>query len=43
MKVASGASMQNAFGGLVAEHGDAIILTAEDDKDEMHRRRDLIL
>jgi len=38
MKVASGASMQNAFGGLVAEHGDAIILTAEDDKDEMHRR-----
>jgi 5S rRNA maturation endonuclease (ribonuclease M5) len=38
MKVASGASMQNSFGGLVAEHGDAIILTAEDDKDEMHRR-----
>ncbi len=38
MKVASGASMQNAFGGLVAEHGDAIIITAEDDKDEMHRR-----
>jgi 5S rRNA maturation endonuclease (ribonuclease M5) len=38
MKVASGASMQSAFGGLVAEHGDAIIITAEDDKDEMHRR-----
>ena len=38
MKVSSGASMQNSFGGLVAEHGDAIILTAEDDKDEMHRR-----
>jgi 5S rRNA maturation endonuclease (ribonuclease M5) len=38
MKVSSGASMQNAFGGLVAEHGDAIIITAEDDKDEMHRR-----
>ena len=38
MKVSSGASMQNSFGGLVSEHGDAIILTAEDDKDEMHRR-----
>ena len=38
MKVASGASMQNAFGGLVAEHGDVILITAEDDKDEMHRR-----
>tara|TARA_R100000951_G_scaffold16512_1_gene12994 strand:+ start:8620 stop:10848 length:2229 start_codon:yes stop_codon:yes gene_type:complete len=38
MKVASGASMQNSFGGFVAEHGDAIIFTAEDDKDEMHRR-----
>ena len=38
MKVASGASMQNSFGGLVAEHGDAIIFTAEDDKDEVHRR-----
>ncbi|HBY84674.1 MAG TPA: hypothetical protein DEO86_02250, partial [Colwellia sp.] len=36
MKVSSGASMQSAFGGLVAEHGDAILLTAEDDKDEMH-------
>jgi len=38
MKVASGASMQSAFGGLVAEHGDVILITAEDDKDEMHRR-----
>ena len=38
MKVASGASMERAFGGLVAEHGDVILITAEDDKDEMHRR-----
>ena len=38
MKVASGATMQSAFGGLVAEHGDVILITAEDDKDEMHRR-----
>ena len=38
MKVASGQSMASAFGGLIAEHGDAIIITAEDDKDEMHRR-----
>ena len=38
MKVSSGASMERAFGGLIAEHGDAIIITAEDDKDEMHRR-----
>ncbi len=38
MKVSSGASMQNSFGGLVASHGDAVIFTAEDDKDEMHRR-----
>jgi len=38
MKVASGASMQSAFGGLVAEHGDVILITAEDDKGEMHRR-----
>ena len=38
MKVASGQSMANAFGGLVAEHGDAIVITAEDDKDEIHRR-----
>jgi len=38
MKVASGASMQSSFGGLVAEHGDVILITAEDDKDEMHRR-----
>ena len=38
MKVASGTSMQSAFGGLVAEHGDVILITAEDDKDEMHRR-----
>ena len=38
MKVSSGASMQSSFGGLVASHGDAVIFTAEDDKDEMHRR-----
>ena len=38
MKVASGADMQSAFGGLVADHGDVILITAEDDKDEMHRR-----
>ncbi len=38
MKVASGESMQSSFGGYVATHGDAIILSAEDDKDEMHRR-----
>ncbi len=38
MKVASGAAMQTAFGGLVAEHGDVILITAEDDKNEMHRR-----
>ena len=38
MKVASGQSMQTAFGGLVAHHGSAIILSAEDDRDELHRR-----
>lgn len=38
MKVASGEGMQNAFGGLVAHHGSAIILSAEDDRDELHRR-----
>jgi 5S rRNA maturation endonuclease (ribonuclease M5) len=38
MKVASGASMQRSFGGLVSHFGKAIILSAEDDKDEIHRR-----
>jgi len=38
MKVASGQSMQNSFGGTVAEHGDVVLFTAEDDKNEMHRR-----
>ena len=38
MKVASGDGMQNAFGGLVANHGTSIVLSAEDDKDEIHRR-----
>lgn len=38
MKVSSGEAMQNAFGGLVSQHGAAIILSAEDDRDELHRR-----
>ena len=38
MKVASGDGMQNSFGGLVANHGTSIVLSAEDDKDEIHRR-----
>ena len=38
MKVVSGEPMQSAFGSLVSTFGDAIILSAEDDKDEMHRR-----
>ena len=38
MKVASGKGMQNSFGGLVAHHGSAIILSAEDDRGELHRR-----
>ena len=38
MKVASGEAMQNSFGGLVSHHGSAIILSAEDDRDELHRR-----
>jgi len=38
MKVASGMGMQNAFGGIVSHHGSAIILSAEDDRDELHRR-----
>jgi len=38
MKVASGDGMQNAFGGMVSQHGTAIILSAEDDRDELHRR-----
>ena len=38
MKVASGFSMQSAFGGPVKEHGDVIIFTAEDDEAEVHRR-----
>ena len=38
MKVASGQAMQSSFGGLVAHHGSAIILSAEDDRDELHRR-----
>jgi 5S rRNA maturation endonuclease (ribonuclease M5) len=38
MKVASGQPMQNSFGGLISHHGTAIILSAEDDRDELHRR-----
>jgi len=38
MKVASGEAMQNSFGGIVSHHGTAIILSAEDDRDELHRR-----
>ena len=38
MKVASGFSMQSSFGGLVSTHGNVVVMTAEDDKDELHRR-----
>ena len=38
MKVASGDGMQSSFGGFVSNHGTSIILSAEDDKDEIHRR-----
>lgn len=38
MKVASGEGMQSSFGGLISHHGSAIILSAEDDRDELHRR-----
>ena len=38
MKVSSGDGMQSSFGGFVSNHGTSIILSAEDDKDEIHRR-----
>jgi len=38
MKVASGKSMQSSFGGFVANHGNVVLMSAEDDKDELHRR-----
>ena len=38
MKVASGEAMQTAFGGMISQHGTVIILSAEDDRDELHRR-----
>jgi hypothetical protein len=38
MKVAAGKPMQRSFGGVVKEHGDVVIFTAEDDESEMHRR-----
>ena len=40
MKVSSGQSMQESFGGMISEFGNSIIFTAEDDEDEMHRRID---
>ena len=38
MKIASGKPMQYAFGSLVSHHGSVVLLCAEDDKDELHRR-----
>jgi hypothetical protein len=38
MKVAAGKPMKRSFGGVVKEHGDVVIFTAEDDESEMHRR-----
>ena len=38
MKIASGKPMQFAFGGLVSHFGNVVLLCAEDDKDEIHRR-----
>ncbi len=38
MKIASGKPMTTAFGGLIKEHGNVVIFTAEDDEAEMHRR-----
>lgn len=38
MKIASGKAMQYAFGSLVSHHGNVVLLCAEDDKDELHRR-----
>ena len=40
MKIASGAPMSSAFGGMVQEFGNVVIFTAEDDEAEMHRRID---
>jgi 5S rRNA maturation endonuclease (ribonuclease M5) len=40
MKVSSGQSMQESFGGMISEFGNSIIFTAEDDEAEMHRRID---
>jgi hypothetical protein len=40
MKIASGAPMSHAFGGIVQEFGNVVIFTAEDDEAEMHRRID---
>ena len=39
MKVSSGQSMQESFGGMISEFGNSII-RREDDEDEMHRRID---
>ena len=38
MKIASGKALQFAFGGLVSHFGNVVLLCAEDDKDEIHRR-----
>ena len=38
MKIASGKSMQQCFGGVVSEFGNTVIFTAEDDEAEIHRR-----
>lgn len=38
MKIASGKPLQYAFGSLVSHFGNVVLLCAEDDKDELHRR-----
>ena len=38
MKIASGKSMQSAFGGEIASFGNTVVFTAEDDEAEVHRR-----
>ena len=38
MKIVSGKPLQYAFGSLVSAFGNVVLLCAEDDKDELHRR-----
>ena len=38
MKIASGEPMQSAFGGMISHYGNVVMLCAEDDRDELHRR-----